>query len=99
MATLPLQILFDQLGFFQQVRDMELGAFDESLHLAQLLFEFVGEFVVFLVAPGLGEPPHSLRKCRCRITQLFNGVKELRIAAGAPDRRLLAPSLKSLLGV
>jgi hypothetical protein len=46
-----MQILIDDFGFAKQIGDVFLDDFDQAGHALHLLAEFVGEFLLLLVAP------------------------------------------------
>ncbi len=56
VPSLPLlHVLFDPLRLSQQIRDMVLIRLDESRQQFQVLTEFLSEFQMLLIAPGLTE--------------------------------------------
>src|SRR5579859_383358 len=53
MMSALVKIFLDALGLAQQIRRVHLRKFDEFLQCLHRLFEFLGEFLMFLVLPGV----------------------------------------------
>src|SRR5580765_1294563 len=78
MRLALVEILLDSLGFAHEVRGVRVGGLDKLFQCLQGLFEFLREFEVLLVLPGIpqgGKPRlqrgHAILKIRVEPLQFF----------------------------